>query len=116
MNPRRSAAVAAPVVLALALAAFPACKPNPSECYEKGNAKACESLCETGKQEHMPACFEMRARMAVACVDGKGDCTAACDAWKNAGASSEDVKNVYVAKLGTDARVKALDAKCGTKK
>jgi hypothetical protein len=82
-----------------------------ADCYEKGDEKACQAVCETGKPDALPACYEIRARGALACVDGKGDCTSACANWSSAKVS-EDVKKIYVAKLGSGTKVAALDAKC----
>jgi hypothetical protein len=109
----RSIVLAVPL-FACAVAAS-GCKPNPSDCYDKGDEKACRALCETGKQEYEATCYEIRARAVVACVDGKGDCTEACKSWNNALISPENIKNVYIAKLGSDARVEAAKKKCGSK-
>lgn len=103
------------VVLACGIGTLVGCKDKGAACFNEGDESACNALCETGKPEHQSACFEMRARSLVSCVDGKADCAAGCTAWKNAQASSEDVRNVYVAKLGTEAKVKAANAKCGLK-
>jgi len=89
-----------------------ACKPNPSECIEKGDEKACQALCDTGKAELLSTCYEIRAREAAACADGKGDCTKACANWANAQAGGDSIKNFYVAKLGSEAKVAALNARC----
>jgi hypothetical protein len=100
----------------LAVAMFAACKPNPSECLEKGDEKACQALCDTGKPELLNTCYEMRARDALTCADGKGDCTKACENWKSA-QSSDNIKSFYVAKLGSTDKVTALSARCaGAKK
>jgi hypothetical protein len=94
------------------LVALAGCGDDTKDCYEKGVEKACQAICDTGKPGATPACFEIRAREALACVDGKGDCAKACANWKNAKLMSDDVKNVYIAKLGTDAKVAALEKKC----
>ena len=88
------------------------CGEDPKACYEKGDAKACQAICETGKQDAVPACYEIRARETLACAEGKGDCAKGCANWKNAKLSSDTIKNVYIAKLGTDAKVAALEQKC----
>jgi hypothetical protein len=111
----RSKVVGVALVVVGVIALVPACKPNPSECYDKGDEKACQALCQTGKPEYTPTCFEIRARGVAACADGKGDCTTACESWKNAQASSDDIKNVYIAKLGSEAKVAAIKAKCAGK-
>ena len=98
--------------LAIALLAF-GCKPDPRECLEKGDEKACQALCSTGKPELDATCYETRARAVVACVDGKTDCTEPCKSWGNAQLSGEDVRNYYVAKLGSPARVALVTKKCG---
>jgi hypothetical protein len=89
-----------------------ACKPNPSKCTEQGDESACNELCDTGKEEYQPLCYEMRTRKVEACVDKDTDCAAACDLWKNA-IIDETIKNYYVAKLGTEAKVATLEKKCG---
>jgi hypothetical protein len=101
-------------VTALGLALLVACKPDPKECFEKGDEKACQALCETGKPELLPTCYEMRARQVQACADGKGDCTEACKNWQNAQVV-EDTKKIYVAKLGSDAKVAAITKACAGK-
>ena len=88
------------------------CGEDPKACYEKDDAKACQAICETGKQDAVPACYEIRARETLACAEGKGDCAKGCANWKNAKLSSDSIKNVYIAKLGTDAKVAALEQKC----
>lgn len=94
------------------LATVAGCGDNAKDCYEKGDAKACQAVCETGKPDAIPACYEIRAREALACAEGKGECVKACASWKNAKASPETIKNIYIAKLGTDAKVAALEQKC----
>ena len=94
------------------LAAVGGCGDNAKDCYEKGDAKACQAICETGKPDALPSCYEIRARETLACVEGKGDCAKACTNWKNAKLSSDAIKNIYIAKLGTDAKVAALEQKC----
>lgn len=103
--------------LSLTLAAIAAtgCKPDPKDCYEKGDEKACNTLCGSGGQEFEAACYEMRARSVLACADGKADCTQACTYWKNAQISAENVKNIYVAKLGSEAKVAAVNKACAGK-
>ena len=96
----------------IAVLAVGGCGDNTKDCYEKGDESACRAVCETGKPEGRPACFEIRAREALACADGKGDCVKACASWKNAKLSSDDIKNIYIAKLGTEAKVAALEQKC----
>jgi len=98
--------------LAAVAVALGGCGDNAKDCYEKGDAQACRAVCETGKPDALPACYEIRARETLACVDGKGDCAKACANWKNAKASADTIKNIYIAKLGTDAKVAALEAKC----
>jgi hypothetical protein len=92
-----------------------ACKPNPSECLDKGDEKACQALCDTGKPELLNTCYEMRAREALSCADGKGDCTKACENWKTA-QSTDNIKGFYVAKLGSTDKVTALSARCAAAK
>jgi hypothetical protein len=94
------------------LAALGGCGDNAKDCYEKGDAKACQAVCDTGKPDARPACFEIRARETLACADGKGDCAKGCLNWKNAKLSADEVKKIYIAKLGTDAKVAALEQKC----
>jgi len=94
------------------LLAVGGCGDDAKDCYEKGDAKACQALCETGKPDVIASCFEIRARETLACVDGKGDCAKGCANWKNAQLSSDQIKNVYIAKLGSDAKVAALEKKC----
>jgi hypothetical protein len=95
------------------LAAFTMGCNDAKACYEKGDEKACNSICETGTPEAKPACFEMRAREVAACADGAGDCTKACASWKNAQIGGDDeIKNIYVAKLGSEAKVAAIKGKC----
>lgn len=94
------------------LAALGGCGDNAKDCYDKGDAKACQAICETGKPDALGACYEIRARETLACADGKGDCTKACTNWKNAQAGGDQIKKFYIAKLGTDAKVAALEAKC----
>jgi hypothetical protein len=98
--------------LVILLAALGGCGDDAKDCYEKGDATACRAVCETGKEGALPACYEIRARETLACVDGKGDCVKACTNWKNAQASSDEIKKIYIAKLGTDAKVAALEQKC----
>ena len=93
------------------LVAVAGCGDDAKDCYEKGDNAACRAVCETGKPDALPACYEIRAREALACVDGKGGCATACANWKNAKVT-DAVKNIYVAKLGTDAKVAALEQKC----
>lgn len=81
-------------------------------CYEKGDEKACQAVCETGKPDAKPACYEIRAREVLACADGKGDCTAACASWTSAKAGAADVKDIYVAKLGSESKVAVIEGKC----
>ena len=100
------------IILAAVAVTVGGCGDNAKDCYEKGDAAACRSVCETGKPDALPACYEIRARETLACVDGKGDCAKACANWKNAKASADTIKNIYIAKLGTDAKVAALEAKC----
>lgn len=90
-----------------------ACKPNPADCYEKGDEKACQAICDTGEEGSLMACYEMRARQVEACVDGKGDCQAACTLWTGA-VGHEDVEGFYVAKLGSEEKVAAIRQKCAT--
>lgn len=99
-------------LLAAVAVAVGGCGDNAKDCYEKGDAKACQAVCETGKPDARAACFEIRARETLACVDGKGDCAKGCANWKDAKLSSDLVKNIYIAKLGTDAKVAALEQKC----
>jgi hypothetical protein len=87
------------------------CGDNAKDCYDKGDAKACSAICETGKPDALPACYEVRAREALACAEGKGDCAKSCANWKNAKVA-DNIKNIYIAKLGTDAKVAALEQKC----
>jgi hypothetical protein len=94
------------------LAAVGGCGDNAKDCYEKGDAKACSAICNTGKPDALPACYEIRARETLACAEGKGDCVKACANWKNAQAGGDDIKKFYIAKLGTDAKVAALEQKC----
>lgn len=94
------------------LAALGGCGDDPKACYDKGDAKACQAICDTGKQDAIPACYEMRARETLACADGKGDCVKGCANWKNAQISADTIKKIYIAKLGTDAKVAALEQKC----
>lgn len=94
------------------LAALGGCGDNAKDCYEKGDAKACQALCDTGKPEVLASCYEIRARETLACVDGKGDCAKGCLNWKNAQLSADAIKKIYIAKLGTDAKVAALEQKC----
>lgn len=88
------------------------CGDDPKACYDKGDAKACQAICETGKQDAVAACYEIRARETLACADGKGDCVKGCTNWRNAKLSSDMIRNIYIAKLGTDAKVAALEQKC----
>lgn len=99
-------------LLAAVVVAVGGCGDDAKDCYEKGDNTACRAICETGKPDGLPACYEIRAREALACVDGKGDCAKACANWKDAKASSDAIKNIYIAKLGTDAKVAALETKC----
>ena len=92
-----------------------ACKNNAKACYEEGDNDACRAVCETGKPENDMACYEMRARALEKCVDGKADCTDACQAWKNAKISTDTIRNYYVAKLGSEAKVATANTKCGVK-
>lgn len=94
------------------LAALGGCGDDPKACYEKGEAKACQAICDTGKPEALGACFEIRARETLACADGKGDCVKGCANWKNAQIGADQIKKIYIAKLGTDAKVAALEQKC----
>ena len=94
------------------LAAVGGCGDNPQDCYEKGDAKACQAICDTGKPDAVGACYEIRARETLACADGKGDCVKGCTNWRNAKLSADTIKNIYIAKLGTDAKVAALEQKC----
>ena len=100
------------IALLGAAAALGGCGDNAKDCYEKGDAKACQALCETGKPDVLASCYEIRARETLACVDGKGDCGKGCANWKNAQASSEEIKKIYIAKLGSDTKVAALEKKC----
>lgn len=88
------------------------CGDDPKACFEQGDAKACQAICDTGKPDALPACYEIRAREALACADSKGDCAKACANWKNAQLSADTVKKIYIAKLGSDAKVAALEQKC----
>jgi len=99
------------MLVGVAVLALAACKPNPADCYEKGDEKACNAICETGEEGALPACYELRARQVEACANGQGDCKAACDLWAN-GKVSEETRNIYVAKLGSDAKVSALESRC----
>lgn len=92
-----------------------ACKDKAKACYEEGDNDACRALCETGKPENDMACYETRARALASCVDGKSDCAAPCASWKDAKISTEQVRNYYVAKLGTEAKVAEANKRCGTK-
>ena len=56
---------------------------DPSAC-EKGDDKACQSLCETGKPETQHYCYTARARQVKACAEKDVDCPAACALWKDA--------------------------------
>jgi hypothetical protein len=94
------------------LAGLGGCGDNAKDCYEKGDAKACQAICDTGKPDALPSCYEIRARETLACADGKGDCAKGCANWKNAQIGSDDIKKIYIAKLGSDAKVAALDKKC----
>ena len=100
------------IALLGAAAALGGCGDNAKDCYEKGDAKACQALCETGKPDVLASCYEIRARETLACVDGKGDCGKGCANWKNAQAGPDEIKKIYVAKLGSDAKVAALERKC----
>ena len=113
-RPRQILTRLAPVLALVAVMLLvAACKPDPSECTEKGDESACNELCETGKPEFAPLCYEMRTRKVEACVDKDADCAQACELWKNA-VVSDTTKDYYVAKLGSDAKVAALTKKCGT--
>lgn len=97
--------------IALLVSAMCSCKPNPADCYEKGDEKACNRLCETGAEQYLATCYEMRARVVEACVDGGGDCEKACALWRLAGPDDLSRK-VYVGKLASAKRVKAMEKKC----
>jgi hypothetical protein len=99
------------VLLALCLSA---CGTNPADCYDKGNEQACNDLCNTGKEENLMACYELRARAVAACADGKGDCARPCEAWVSS-ESMDQVRGFYVAKLGSEDKVAAINTKCGPK-
>jgi hypothetical protein len=89
-----------------------ACEASPSDCVDKGDMEACNSLCNTGKEEFLPLCYEERARKVAACADANTDCPGACQLWKDA-AANETASTAYRAKLGSDAKVAAINAKCG---
>lgn len=100
------------VLAALALLVS-ACKPNPADCYEKGDEQACNAICETGEDGSLMACYELRARQVEACAAGKGDCKTACELWQNA-AGQEQIRGFYLAKLGTDEKVAKITKDCAT--
>lgn len=88
-----------------------ACQPSPADCVDKGDIEACRKLCDTGKEEFLPLCYEERARKIEACVDKDADCAAACTEWTNAGPDDPGGK-AYRAKLGSDAKVAKMDETC----
>jgi hypothetical protein len=92
-----------------------ACQASPADCLDKGDIAACNSLCETGKEEFLPLCYEERARKVQACAEKDADCAAACGLWKDSEAN-EVARNAYRAKLGADDKVAALQAKCDAAK
>jgi hypothetical protein len=94
------------------LAVLGSCGDDAKDCYDKGDAKACQAVCDTGKPDALGACYEIRTREALACADGQGDCAKGCANWKNAQIGPDQVKKFYIAKLGSDAKVAALEQKC----
>ena len=98
-----------PLIALAALGLSLACTPDPATCYDAGDEKACNALCDTGEPTHRLACSEIRARNLVACADGQGDCKSACADWKNAEDDKERAA-LYVTKLG--AKAAALKDKC----
>jgi hypothetical protein len=89
-------------------------KPDAKACLDKGEASACNELCETGKPEYRLLCFEMRGREIEACANGKGDCTKACQSWRNA-EGDDEVSMLYRGKLGSDERVAQFTKSCEAK-
>jgi hypothetical protein len=105
-----------PLACAVALFTASAGCNNAKACFDQGDEKACNAVCETGKSDAVTAsaCYEIRARAALACADGKGDCTAPCKNWNDT-LSSEDIHKHYVAKLGSAAKVAAMTKACAKK-
>ncbi len=100
------------MALTLLLLLSASCKPNPADCFDKGDEKACQAICDTGEEGTLGACYEMRARSVAACAGGTGDCKAACDLWQKS-ESQPDVRSLYVAKVGSAAKMTTLVKTCG---
>ena len=59
------------------------------------------------KPEVIASSYEIRGRETLARADGKGVCVKGCANWKNAQMSADAIKKIYIAKLGSDAKVAA---------
>jgi hypothetical protein len=93
-----------------------ACKggANPADCTEKRDAKACQKLCESGK-ENKHFCYAERAFKVADCVDKGQGCDEACKDWSTyqKGAAMGDTGPSDLLKANIGDKYDQMASKCG---
>jgi hypothetical protein len=106
------------IVSILLTIVFVACKgggsASPADCTDKRDVKACQKLCESGK-ENKRFCYAERAFKMADCVDKNEGCDDACKDWTTyqKGAGMGDTEPVDLLKATIGAKYDQMAGKCG---